>query len=646
MSHQHTHTHQHEHDHNHDEIDFSAQESIHLTLKMFTPALISFTLLITGIIMEHTGVAFFENTLLKFLWYLIAYLYVGLPVNIKAYRSIVNGNVFSEFFLMTIATIGAFAIGEYSEGVAVMLFYCIGELFQEASVERAKKNIQVLLDVRPDTATVIRNNQAYEVAPKEIQIGERIRIKAGEKVALDGFLLSEQAAFNTSALTGESKPDTKKNGELVLAGMINTNHVCEIEVTSKFEDSKLSKILEMIQDATARKSKTQLFISQFAKIYTPIVVGLAVLITFTPYLWVENYVFNDWLYRALVFLVISCPCALVISVPLGYFGGIGLASKNGILFKGSNYLDVLTKVDTAVFDKTGTMTKGVFKVQNIHTNSISEDELIRLAASLETHSTHPIATAIVEYADKNNIFPSSQVEEIPGHGLRGIVNQKNVLAGNTKLLTKYKVEYPDHLKEIVESIVVVAIDQVYAGYITVADEIKVDAEEAIKQLQEMKIKTVMLSGDKSSIVNKIATQLHFSEAYGDLLPEDKVAHVERMKSEGRHIVFTGDGINDAPVLALADAGIAMGGLGSDAAIETADVVIQNDQPSKLPLAIKISKRTRQIVIQNIVLAIGVKIAVLTLGAMGQANLWSAVFADVGVSLLAILNAVRIQYSKL
>lgn len=646
MSHQHTHSHQHEHDHNHDEIDFSAQESIHLTLKMFTPALISFTLLITGIIMEHTGVAFFENTLLKFLWYLIAYLYVGLPVNIKAYRSIVNGNVFSEFFLMTIATIGAFAIGEYSEGVAVMLFYCIGELFQEASVERAKKNIQVLLDVRPDTATVIRNNQAYEVDPKEVQIGEIIRIKAGEKVALDGFLLSEQAAFNTSALTGESKPDAKKNGELVLAGMINTNHVCEIEVTSKFEDSKLSKILEMIQDATARKSKTQLFISQFARIYTPIVVGLAVLITFIPYLWVENYVFNDWLYRALVFLVISCPCALVISVPLGYFGGIGLASKNGILFKGSNYLDVLTKIDTAVFDKTGTMTKGVFKVQNIHTNSISEDELIRFAASLETHSTHPIATAIVEYADKNNIFPSSQVEEIPGHGLRGVVDQKNVLAGNTKLLAKYKVEYPGYLKEIVESIVVVAIDQVYVGYITVADEIKVDAEETIKQLQEMKIKTVMLSGDKSSIVNKIATQLHFSEAYGDLLPEDKVAHVERMKSEGRHILFTGDGINDAPVLALADAGIAMGGLGSDAAIETADVVIQNDQPSKLPLAIKISKKTRQVVIQNIVLAIGVKVAVLTLGAMGQANLWSAVFADVGVSLLAILNAVRIQYSKL
>lgn len=646
MSHQHTHSHQHEHDHNHDEIDFSAQESIHLTLKMFTPALISFTLLITGIIMEHTGVAFFENTLLKFLWYLIAYLYVGLPVNIKAYRSIVNGNVFSEFFLMTIATIGAFAIGEYSEGVAVMLFYCIGELFQEASVERAKKNIQVLLDVRPDTATVIRNNQAYEVDPKEVQIGEIIRIKAGEKVALDGFLLSEQAAFNTSALTGESKPDAKKNGELVLAGMINTNHVCEIEVTSKFEDSKLSKILEMIQDATARKSKTQLFISQFARIYTPIVVGLAVLITFIPYLWVENYVFNDWLYRALVFLVISCPCALVISVPLGYFGGIGLASKNGILFKGSNYLDVLTKIDTAVFDKTGTMTKGVFKVQNIHTNSISEDELIRFAASLETHSTHPIATAIVEYADKNNIFPSSQVEEIPGHGLRGVVDQKNVLAGNTKLLAKYKVEYPGYLKEIVESIVVVAIDQVYVGYITVADEIKVDAEEAIKQLQEMKIKTVMLSGDKSSIVNKIAIQLHFLEAYGDLLPEDKVAHVERMKSEGRHIVFTGDGINDAPVLALADAGIAMGGLGSDAAIETADVVIQNDQPSKLPLAIKISKKTRQVVIQNIVLAIGVKVAVLTLGAMGQANLWSAVFADVGVSLLAILNAVRIQYSKL
>lgn len=642
-----THTHKHDdHDHNHDELDFqNSESSATAAWKSYFPAIISFVFLVSGILMEQLEVAFFQNPL-RVIWYIVAYLYVGLPVNIQAFKQIKNGNVFSEFFLMTIATFGAFAIGEYSEGVAVMLFYSVGELFQHASVDRAKRSIKALLDIRPDLVTVLRNGTPAVVNSRSVAIGEIIQIKPGEKVGLDGILLSTTASFNTAALTGESKPDTKKSQEIVLAGMINLNTVCEIEVTSKFEDSKLSKILVMIQDATARKSKTQQFISKFAQIYTPIVVVLAVLIAVAPMLWVAPYVFSDWLYRALVFLVISCPCALVISVPLGYFGGIGLASKNGILFKGSNYLDVMTQIDTVVMDKTGTLTKGVFDVQEIHTVLTSKEELLQYAVAIESHSTHPIATAIVSYSSQMDPLNAQNVEEIAGHGLTGIVNGKTVLAGNAKLLDKYKITYPAEIHKIVESIVLLALDGKYAGYITVADEIKEDALSTIQKLHKMGIKTVMLSGDKDSIVQQVAQQLGIDNAYGNLLPEDKVSHVEALKKQGRKIAFTGDGINDAPVLALADAGIAMGGLGSDAAIETADIVIQNDQPSKIPVAIKIGKKTRQIVYQNIVLAFAVKIIVLTLGATGNATLWEAVFADVGVALLAILNAVRIQQSKI
>lgn len=629
--------------HDHSEIGHS--HSHDNQWKAYLPVIGSFLLLILGIGFEQTEMGFFKYPV-DLIWYIVAYLLVGLKVNYQALKEIRNGNIFSEFFLMSIATIGAFFIGEYSEGVAVMLFYAVGELFQDAAVQRAQRSIKALLDIRPDTVTVIRNGEPVVVNPSEVTIGEIIQMKPGEKVALDGELISETASFNTAALTGESKPDTKIKGEAVLAGMINLQTLIDVKVTALFRDSKLSRILEMVQEATARKSKTQLFISRFAKIYTPIVVFFAIAIVSLPYLFVENYVFSDWLYRGLVFLVISCPCALVISIPLGYFGGIGLASRNGILFKGSNYLDVMTKTDVVVMDKTGTLTKGIFEVQEV-VSVIDQKELLLLTAALESKSTHPIANAIVRYSGgsyKNAAV--SEVEEIAGHGLEGIVEGKKVLAGNLKLLKKYNVTYDKAIEARVETIVVVAIDEVYAGYFVIADELKEDAKEAISSLHALNVQTVMLSGDKQTIVDKVAKELGIDTAFGNLLPENKVEKVQELKNQGKTIVFVGDGVNDAPVVALADAGMAMGGLGSDATIETADVVIQNDQPGKIPASIKIGKVTRRIVMQNISLAFGVKVFVLILGAGGLATLWEAVFADVGVALLAILNAVRIQRMKI
>jgi len=576
----------------------------------------------------------------------VAYLLAGLGVLRMAFRKAKRGDIFNEFVLMSVATIGAFAIGEYEEGVAVMVFYTIGEWFQDAAVRRAKASIKALLDIRPDEVTVIRNGSTQVINPSKIELGETIQVKPGEKVALDGELLSESSSFNTAALTGESRPDTKYKGEQVLAGMINLNTVSEIKVTALFKDSKLSKILEMVQDATARKSQTQLFISRFAKVYTPIVFFLALAVVLVPYFFVDNYVFRDWLYRGLVFLVISCPCALVVSIPLGYFGGIGLASKNGILFKGGNFLDVMTKVNAIVMDKTGTLTKGVFKVQQVMANGMDEKELLRLAAALEKNSTHPVGKAVVEYVEEIGDTVASNVEEVAGHGLKGTVEGKEVLAGNLKLMKKFDIMYPSELENLVDTVVVTAVNNKYAGYITIADEIKEDAATAIKQMHDLKIKTVMLSGDKQAVVNNVAKKIGIDEAYGDLLPEDKVEKVQKIKNDGKHIAFVGDGVNDAPVVALADAGIAMGGLGSDATIETADVVIQNDQPSKIVSAIKVGKITRSIVWQNIILAMVVKAIVLILGAGGVANLWEAVIADVGVALLAILNAVRIQKMRI
>jgi Cd2+/Zn2+-exporting ATPase len=576
----------------------------------------------------------------------VAYLLAGRKVLELAFRKSKRGDFFNEFVLMSVATIGAFLIGEYTEGVAVMVFYQIGEWFQDAAVNRAKRNIKALLDIRPDEVTLIRDGRTSVVDPSTVTVGETIQVKPGEKVALDGELLSNSASFNTAALTGESKPDTKYKGEQILAGMINLNTVSEVRVRALFKDSKLSRILEMVQDATARKSQTQLFISRFAKVYTPIVFFLSLAVCVVPYFLVRDYDFYTWFYRSLVFLVISCPCALVVSIPLGYFGGIGLTSRNGILMKGGNFLDVMTKVNTVVMDKTGTLTKGVFKVQKVVPNGISERDLVHITAALERNSTHPVGKAVVEYAGKEDGMTATDVEEIAGHGLRGLVNGREVLAGNLKLMQKFSIDYPKDLEAVIDTMVVVAVNNQFVGYITIADEIKEDAAHAITDMHRLGIKTVMLSGDKQSVVDQVAKTIGIDEAYGDLLPEGKVEKVQKLKNEGKRIAFVGDGVNDAPVIALADAGIAMGGLGSDATIETADVVIQNDQPSKIVSAIKAGKITQGIVWQNITLAMVVKIIVLILGAGGVATLWEAVIADVGVALLAILNAVRIQRMKL
>ncbi len=575
----------------------------------------------------------------------IAYLLAGIPVILMAFRKAKRADIFNEFFLMTVATLGAFAIGEFEEGVAVMVFYQIGEWFQDTAVDNAKKSIKSLLDIRPDTVTVLRNGQQRQVNPKTVTTGEIILVKVGEKVALDGKLNTEKAAFNTAALTGESKPDTKYRGETVFAGMINLETVVEIEVSNKFEDSKLSKILEMVQDATARKSKTQLFIAKFAKVYVPIIFGLALLVLIVPLCFVQDYSFKDWFYRSLVFLVISCPCALVVSIPLGYFGGLGLASRNGILFKGGNFLDAITAVDTVVMDKTGTLTAGVFEVTEVVAVNGEPQELLDYAKAIEVHSTHPIAKAIANYNPGSTALKTENIQEIAGHGLCATVNGKQTLAGNSKLLDKYNISYPDDLRKMVYSIVMLAIDGKYAGYITVADRIKAGSKAVIQAMRAQGLYTVMLSGDKTAVVSKVAKELGINEAYGDLLPEDKVSHVQQLLDQGRHVAFAGDGVNDAPVVALAQVGIAMGGLGADATIETADIVIQNDEPKKILSAIKIGKITRNIVWQNVILAMGVKVIVLILGAGGVATLWEAVIADVGVALLAILNAIRIQHKK-
>ena len=606
-------------------------------------ALISFVLLATGLVLDFfVEPGWFSNTI-RLIWYAVAYLPVGLPVVIKGIRLAFRGEVFTEFFLMGIATIGAFYIGEYPEGVAVMLFYAVGELFQGAAVNRAKRSIKALLDVRPDTASVLRNGNYVAVDPTQVKVSETIQIKAGERVPLDGEMLSEGSSFNTAALTGESKPSTIDKGETVLAGMINEDKVVDLQVTKLFNDSSLARILTLVQNAQGRKAKTELFIRRFAKVYTPIVVFLAIGLTLIPYFFVENYVFNEWLYRALIFLVISCPCALVVAIPLGYFGGIGAGSRNGILFKGSSYLDRMTRVDTVVMDKTGTLTKGVFRVQKVISTGLDEKVWVPLAAAVESQSTHPIAKAVVEYAKSDQKSIVQNLEEIKGHGLKGVVDGKEVLAGNAKLMRKFNIAFPDDVDRIVETIVLVAVDGKLAGYVTISDEIKEDAKSAIQQMHSLNIKTVMLSGDKQAVVDNVARTLNIDQAFGDLLPENKVEKVEELKRGKKEaLAFVGDGINDAPVLAISDVGIAMGGLGSDAAIETADVVIQTDQPSKIVTAINIGKATNTIVWQNISLAFGVKIIVLALGAWGVASMWEAVFADVGVALLAILNAVRIQ----
>ncbi|OWP84610.1 cadmium-translocating P-type ATPase [Flavobacterium davisii] len=617
------------------------------SFKMFFPPIISFILLLGAICLENYITQSWFTGWIKISWYVIAYFPVGFPVLKEAFISSRKGDFFSEFLLMSIATIGAFAINEFPEGVAVMLFYSVGEVFQTLAVTRAKTNIKLLLDQRPDEVTIVENNISRIIKASQAKIGDIVQLKPGEKLGLDGELLSEKAAFDTAALTGESKPDTKSKGEIVLAGMINLNRVVQVKVTTDYKNSKLSKILELVQNATQQKAPTELFIRKFAKLYTPIVVLLAVLICIIPICFVPNYVLRDWLYRALVFLVISCPCALVISIPLGYFGGIGAASKNGILFKGSNFLDSIANIQNVVMDKTGTMTEGVFKVQEVSFNSnFNKNEILEMVNALESQSTHPVASAIQQYVGKIN--PSivlQNVEEIAGHGLKASVNGKELLVGNFKLMDKFNISYNINPDYIIYTLIAVAYDQHFVGYLTIADSIKKDAQITIDKLKFLGVKTTMLSGDKNTVVKFVASKLGITKSFGDLLPEDKVNKVKEIIDQNETVAFVGDGVNDAPVIAISNIGIAMGGLGSDAAIETADIVIQDDMPSKIPMAIEIGKQTKKVVWQNISLAFFVKSVVLILGAGGLATMWEAVFADVGVALLAILNAIRIQQMK-
>lgn len=609
-------------------------------------------MLAVGMVLGHTGVVpLFQGTVVL-VWYVLAYLPVGIPVLLEAWEGIRKGEVFNEFTLMSVATVGAFYIGEYPEGVAVMLFYSIGEAFQERAVDRAKRNIRDLLDVRPEAVEVVRGGAVVTVRPAEVGVGEKIVVKAGGRVPLDGKLLDGKASFDTSALTGESVPRTFRKGEEVLAGMLVADREIHIEVIRPYEKSELSRILDMVQHASERKAPAELFIRKFARVYTPVVIGLAGLIVLVP--WILSlfpvgfvYDFDAWLYRGLIFLVISCPCALVVSIPLGFFGGIGAASRLGILFKGGNYLDAITKVDTVVFDKTGTLTKGVFEVQEVQAVAgvAEERELVAWVAAVERHSTHPIAKAVVHYAEAQGIegAEAAEIREIAGYGLQAKVQGEEVLVGNVKLLQKCGVAFPAGLQGVEGTMVVCAKGGEYAGYLLLADSLKEDALEAVAGLKAAGIREVeILSGDRQGIVTAFARRLGVTAAYGDLLPEGKVAHLEALKRAGRRAAFVGDGMNDAPVLALSHVGIAMGGLGSDAAIESADVVIQTDQPSKVAVAVRVGKATLRIVWQNVVLAIGVKFAVLLLGVLGVATMWEAVFADVGVALLAVLNAVRVQ----
>lgn len=612
-------------------------------IKKYKEAIASALFLAAALIVEH-AFSFSSQAYVYLPLYGLSYIVVGGPVWMKAFKSIKSGTIFSEFLLMGIATVGAFAIGEYAEGVAVMLFYMVGEYAQDGAVNRAKQSIKSLIDQQPDTATVERNGTTESVHPSKIETGEIIQVKPGEKVPLDGELLTEKASFNTAALTGESKPMSRESGEEVWAGSINQDRPVRIKVTSGYEDTKLSNILTMVQEASKRKAPTQRFMTRFASIYTPIVVWLAVALTFVPYFVVENYVFQDWFYRALIFLVVSCPCGLVISIPLGYFGGIGAASRNGILLKGSDFLDQLRKMKTLFMDKTGTMTEGSFEVRYIHpVNGYSQEELLRLAASLEQDSTHPIAKAILNRTNGQQLHPVENQQEISGKGLKGSVNGKTVVVGNSDLLKQEGISISSTDVDDPYTYVHVAEDGIHVGTISIADQIKEDSKQAIEDLRKHGVnEIVMLSGDNQEVVDHVSRKLGLDHAYGSLLPDEKYRHVEQALSPSKTVGFIGDGVNDAPVITLADIGIAMGGIGSDATVETADVVIQTDQPSKIPLAIEIANFTHRIVWQNIGFALGIKVLVMVLATFGMATMWEAIFADVGVALIAIGNAIRIQ----
>lgn len=612
-------------------------------IQKYKEAVASTLLLAAALTVEYL-LSFPNQAYVYFPLYVLSYLSVGGAVWIKAFKSIKNGTIFSEFLLMGIATVGAFAIGEYTEGVAVMLFYMIGEYAQGNAVHRARNSIKSLIENQPDIARVKRNGTILEMPSSEVGIGDIILVRPGEKVPLDGELLTEKASFNTAALTGESKPMSRKPGEEIWAGSINQDTPARIKVTSSYEDTKLSNILEMVQEASKRKAPTQRFITRFAKVYTPIIVWLAAALTFVPYLFVENYVFQDWFYRALIFLVVSCPCGLVISVPLGYFGGIGAASRNGILFKGSDFLDQLRKMKTLFMDKTGTMTEGSFEVRDVvPVNGYTKDELITLAASLEQQSTHPIAKAILNYTNGQALHPVDNQQEVSGKGLKGIINQEEIIVGNRELLNEHEISITSEHLDDPYTHVHVAADGTHIGTISIADHIKKDSKKAIEELHNLGVNDiVMLSGDNQEVVDHVGRKLGLDKSYGGLMPDDKFKHVEQALHPNKVVGFVGDGVNDAPVITLADVGIAMGGIGSDATVETADIVIQTDQPSKIPLAIEIANFTHRVVWQNIGFALGIKVLVMALAAIGMATMWEAIFADVGVALIAIANAIRIQ----
>ncbi len=585
----------------------------------------------------------FNNEIINIVLYLISYVIVGGDVALRAIKNIIRGQVFDENFLMTVATVGAMLIAEYPEGVAVMLFYQVGELFQSFAVDKSRKSIASLMDIRPDYANVKQGDELIKMDPDEVKIGDIIVIKAGERVPLDGKVIEGSSTLDTSALTGESLPKEVEVGNDLLSGCININGVITAEVTKEYEDSTVSKILDLVENASSKKSHSEQFITRFARYYTPVVVIIAVFLAIIPPLVIKDASFNVWTYRALSFLVVSCPCALVISIPLSFFGGIGGASKRGILVKGSNYLEKLARTEIIVFDKTGTLTKGVFQVQEIHAKDISQEKLLELTAYAESLSNHPISNSLKKsYGKEIDHGRISEAEEISGHGVITIVDGKKVMAGNKKLMVKMNIPYDRN--EPIGTVVHVAIDQVYAGYIVIADEIKDDSAQAIHELKRANIKqTVMLTGDMQEVASKVAKQLNIDQYYAQLLPIDKVEKVEALlsgTSEKGNLAFVGDGINDAPVLARADIGIAMGGLGSDAAIEAADIVIMTDEPSKIATAIKISKKTLRIANQNIVFAIGVKVIVLLLSSIGLTTMWAAIFADVGVTVLAVLNSFR------
>ncbi|MBS5822305.1 MAG: cadmium-translocating P-type ATPase [Clostridium argentinense] len=649
--HDYDHNHDHSHEHHHEEAahrhDEDEEEHGHSHGDGSTKkAMIKLAL--GGAIFATAMIGKFDINIERIM-FLIAYIIVGGEIVLRALKNITRGQIFDENFLMTIATVGAFGVGDFAEGVAVMLFYQVGELFQDIAVNKSRKSISSLMDIRPDFANLMVDGEIVKVSPEEVSIDDIIVVKPGEKVPLDGVVIEGKSMLDTSALTGESMPRNVEEGNDVLSGFINQNGVLTVKVVKEFGESTVSKILDLVQNASNRKAKAENFITKFAKYYTPAVVIIAAILAIIPPMVISDATFAEWIYRALVFLVISCPCALVISIPLGFFGGIGTASKHGILIKGSNYLEALNAVETVVFDKTGTLTQGVFNVTEINSsNGFNKDEILKYAAYAESYSNHPIAVSIVKtYKNEINKEDVNNYEEIAGHGIIVEIEGKRVAVGNNKLMNSEKVNFKE--TDSVGTVVYVAIDKVYAGSIVIEDTLKEDAVIAIRELKNNEIKsTVMLTGDNKKVADKVANQLKVDEVYSELLPHEKVEKLENIDSKktlGKNIAFVGDGINDAPVLARADIGIAMGGLGSDAAIEAADVVIMTDEPSKIATAIKISKRTRKIVIQNIVFALGVKALVLILGAFGIATMWDAVFADVGVSILAILNSMRVMRFK-